>query len=824
MAAEDRRAASRIFISYRRDDSIAHVNALFNPLRHRFGVDRVFKDTDNIAPGQDFLDVIQSQLKSCSVFLPVIGKQWLTIEKPSTKQRRLDDPDDYLRVEIATALRDDQVLVIPILVGGAAMPDPDDLPPDLAPLCRRNAFEMRDSRWESDVRELIASIERACTSGPAAAADAALPGAAPAPPPETGEFDPLEERRKREVADHFKAARLAFDAGDYEAALRSCEDAIWLDPQHAEAKALRRRTRKAIDTVKIAGWLSDAQKLLGRDDLTDGELAKASDLVDKALALDAQHEAALKLRQEMLLLRKRRERQQDLERQVQTLLECARVSLDEEDFDAAIEHCEDALALRADCLEAGRLRERAVKARDEDRQERQIRRRAQKVIAEARAEFAAGHAVAAIARLEQFVPAHDLIARALEELRQDLAAGGPPVLAARPTQQRQADTSAREARAAPERNRTGDPEPQAASGVANLAKPGPWVAVAAVLAVAVGMLLWNVWPRGGLHEQGATTATSPPETERPTQAASPAPEPAARGVAAPASTTPRVSDAPPAAPPAAPPPVSGPRSDQQPAGNDRARPASGDPQAASVQPGAADAPSNPPGRGSRDGAKPPGRSAPDTEPPPLRGKRAPASAPVRVGGAVKPPTKLKDVSPVYPAAAVAARVQGIVIVEATIGVNGRVIETRVLRSIPLLDDAAVAAVGQWEYTPTLLNGVPVPVLLTVTVNFQLENPADVRIPVNALRAGKDVRAPRKLKNVDPLYPPAARAAGVHGDVLLDILIGSGGQVLGSRILRSSPLLDQAARNAVAQWRYEPTLRDGVAVPVVMTVAVSFTGP
>jgi protein TonB len=94
--------------------------------------------------------------------------------------------------------------------------------------------------------------------------------------------------------------------------------------------------------------------------------------------------------------------------------------------------------------------------------------------------------------------------------------------------------------------------------------------------------------------------------------------------------------------------------------------------------------------------------------------------PVRVGGAVREPQKTRHVSPVYPAIAQAARVQGIVIVEATIGVDGRLINARVLRSIPLLDQAALEAVRQWEFTPTLLNGVPVPVIMTVTVNFTLK--------------------------------------------------------------------------------------------------------
>ncbi len=106
---------------------------------------------------------------------------------------------------------------------------------------------------------------------------------------------------------------------------------------------------------------------------------------------------------------------------------------------------------------------------------------------------------------------------------------------------------------------------------------------------------------------------------------------------------------------------------------------------------------------------------PEAPPPP-----PPPSAPVRVGGNIKPPNKTKHINPQYPPIAQSARVQGIVIIEATIGPNGRVQEAKVLRSIPLLDQSALDAVRQWEFTPTLLNGVPVPVIMTVTVQFTLQ--------------------------------------------------------------------------------------------------------
>ena len=95
------------------------------------------------------------------------------------------------------------------------------------------------------------------------------------------------------------------------------------------------------------------------------------------------------------------------------------------------------------------------------------------------------------------------------------------------------------------------------------------------------------------------------------------------------------------------------------------------------------------------------------------------SAPLPVGGLVEAPRKVHHVSPVYPEIARIARVEGLIVLETTIGTDGRVQNIRVLRSSPLLEDAAVAAVSQWRFEPTLLNGVPVPILMTVTVHFRL---------------------------------------------------------------------------------------------------------
>lgn len=122
----------------------------------------------------------------------------------------------------------------------------------------------------------------------------------------------------------------------------------------------------------------------------------------------------------------------------------------------------------------------------------------------------------------------------------------------------------------------------------------------------------------------------------------------------------------------------------------------------------------------------PGTMPPPPPPPPPPDEASTNSAmmdgefPIRVGGNIAPPTKIRDVRPIYPPEALANKVAGVVIVQATIDGEGKVRDARVLKSIPLLDAAAVEAVRQWEFTPTLLNGVPKPVIMVLTINFTLE--------------------------------------------------------------------------------------------------------
>jgi TIR domain len=148
---------SRIFISYRRDDTQGYARALHDELTERFGRDRVFRDIDTLRPGEDFVDAIEQAIGSSKVVVALIGGRWLSSTDPRGK-RRIDKTDDYIRVEIGAALREN-LFVIPVLVQGAVMPRLDELPEDLSRLARRNAFELSDSRWEYDVGRLIEVLE-----------------------------------------------------------------------------------------------------------------------------------------------------------------------------------------------------------------------------------------------------------------------------------------------------------------------------------------------------------------------------------------------------------------------------------------------------------------------------------------------------------------------------------------------------------------------------------------------------------------------------------------------------------------------------------------
>lgn len=172
-----------IFISYRRDDSEGEAGRLFDDLVGFFKPDAVFMDVSDINPGVDFRKAIDENVASCGVLLAVIGPAWSSIQN-STGSRRLDDPNDFVRLEIASALARN-IAVIPVLVHEAKMPRSEELPDNLKDLAFRNGVEITHTRWSSDVQLLIEALRRYVA--PAAPADAKPVHATVAvqPPPPT---------------------------------------------------------------------------------------------------------------------------------------------------------------------------------------------------------------------------------------------------------------------------------------------------------------------------------------------------------------------------------------------------------------------------------------------------------------------------------------------------------------------------------------------------------------------------------------------------------------------------------------------------------------
>src|ERR1700694_1361122 len=145
-----------IFISYRRDDAAGEAGRLFDDLTAQFGPDKVFMDVAGIEPGHDFRKVIDQNVASCGVLLAMIGKGWVDA-KDDAGRRRLDDPLDFVRLETASALKRD-IVVIPVLVRGGRMPRAEQLPEDLTELAYRNGVELTHARWRSDVEVLIKAL------------------------------------------------------------------------------------------------------------------------------------------------------------------------------------------------------------------------------------------------------------------------------------------------------------------------------------------------------------------------------------------------------------------------------------------------------------------------------------------------------------------------------------------------------------------------------------------------------------------------------------------------------------------------------------------
>ncbi|MGY1680355.1 toll/interleukin-1 receptor domain-containing protein [Geodermatophilus sp. SYSU D01176] len=157
MAESAAGSTGRIFISYRREESAYPAGWLFDRLAQHFGAAQIFKDVDSIELGDDFVEVITRAVGSCDVLLALIGDRWLETTDVNAR-RRIDDPADFVRLEIEAALTRN-VRIIPILVDGARMPHADELPAGLAGLVRRQALELSPSRFEYDINRLLRILD-----------------------------------------------------------------------------------------------------------------------------------------------------------------------------------------------------------------------------------------------------------------------------------------------------------------------------------------------------------------------------------------------------------------------------------------------------------------------------------------------------------------------------------------------------------------------------------------------------------------------------------------------------------------------------------------
>jgi Bacterial extracellular solute-binding proteins, family 5 Middle/TIR domain len=214
-----------VFISYRREDSAGFAGRIYDRLTRRLDPESVFLDVDNIQPGLDFFDVLSEKLGVCDVLIAVIGKNWNS-SADKHNRRRLDDLDDFVRIEIEAALQRG-IRVIPVLVDGATMPSREDLPDSLQRLRRRQAVEISHNRFDSDVERLIRAlslIEEETRQSEVAEAER-----------------DAHEKRERQEAAQATAAKEARRVAEAEVARRSEEERQAREVAEAESKEQQRR-------------------------------------------------------------------------------------------------------------------------------------------------------------------------------------------------------------------------------------------------------------------------------------------------------------------------------------------------------------------------------------------------------------------------------------------------------------------------------------------------------------------------------------------------------------------------------------------------------
>lgn len=231
--------AGKIFINYRRGDDPGHTGRLFDRLQDVFPPQQLFLDVDNIAPGLDFVRVLNERIAECDVVLAVIGKNWIDA-RDAAGSRRLDDPDDFVRIEIASALNQGK-RVIPVLVGEAQMPRLEELPEALQPLARRNAVRLTHERFRADTQGLIKALQQSLEE----IEDQRRRQA------EAARIAEAEAARRRQEAE---AARRAEDEERKKKAESEARERAMTERRQQEAAARQRtETERAFATAKRAG-------------------------------------------------------------------------------------------------------------------------------------------------------------------------------------------------------------------------------------------------------------------------------------------------------------------------------------------------------------------------------------------------------------------------------------------------------------------------------------------------------------------------------------------------------------------------------------------
>jgi TIR domain len=264
-------AEPKLFISYRREETAGHAGRLYDAIAARFGERNVFMDVD-MAPGLDFVDRITEAVADCDVLLVVIGPEWATL--PDNRgQPRLSGPEDYVRLEVETALRNPAVTVIPVLVGGSRMPRADELPQSVRPLSRRNALELSDLRWRHDVGRLVGTLGEQLEGPDAVAAE---------PPPQPA--SPAAARRSRGGRLGALAAVLALGilaAGLALAGVFSGEDGGGRQAASRDSGTAALTTDDAVDVVGEYERLYEAKDVDGLRQLMDPAV-----MLDKGSSLE----------------------------------------------------------------------------------------------------------------------------------------------------------------------------------------------------------------------------------------------------------------------------------------------------------------------------------------------------------------------------------------------------------------------------------------------------------------------------------------------------------------------------------------------------------